>query len=140
MHEHTSTGHVWELLLPGLPEEVGRARRWTRDVLRGCPCADDAALIVTELGANAVTHTNGPAFRVTITRADQAVSVAVADAGNTTTSPRVTHADESSTHGCGLHIAALLATDLTITRDHHGHTVTAHFATKTQVTEQAPAC
>ncbi|MGD9483645.1 ATP-binding protein [Streptomyces sp. TRM70308] len=121
-----STDRIWELLLPGIPEEVSRARRWTREVLSACACADDAALIVTELAANAVTHTASPAFRVTICRTDEAVTLAVTDTGHTaTTRPHVTHADDASTHGRGLHIAATLATDLTVTRHDYGHTVTA---------------
>jgi hypothetical protein len=42
---------------PGFPEEVSRARRWTRDILAGSPLAEDAELIVSELSANAVLHT-----------------------------------------------------------------------------------
>ncbi|CAL2066726.1 protein of unknown function [Streptomyces murinus] len=48
---------VWGLSCPGFPEEVSRARRWTRDILRGSPLADDAALIVSELSTNAIRHT-----------------------------------------------------------------------------------
>ncbi|MEV6183724.1 ATP-binding protein, partial [Streptomyces sp. NPDC052015] len=57
MHEYTSTARVWGLSCPGFPEEVSRARRWTRDVLRGSPFAEDAELIVSELSANAILHT-----------------------------------------------------------------------------------
>ena len=42
MHEYTSTARVWGLTCPGFPEEVSRARRWTRDILRGSPLAEDA--------------------------------------------------------------------------------------------------
>ncbi|WP_078941475.1 hypothetical protein [Streptomyces cellulosae] len=52
MHEYTSTARVWGLTCPGFPEEVSRARRWTRDILRGSPLAEDAELIVSELSAN----------------------------------------------------------------------------------------
>ncbi len=52
MHEYTCTARVWGLTCPGFPEEVSRARRWTRDILRGSPLAEDAELIVSELSAN----------------------------------------------------------------------------------------
>ncbi|MFP8943837.1 ATP-binding protein [Streptomyces fenghuangensis] len=120
-----STVRVWELSCPRLPAEVGRARRWTRDILHDSPCADDAALIVTELGANAVNHTTGPAFRVTITRAAEAVTLTVTDTGAGTTYPRITHPDADATHGRGLAIVATLADDVKVHHTAHGHTVTA---------------
>ncbi|MGK5446444.1 ATP-binding protein [Streptomyces radiopugnans] len=119
------TVRVWELSCPRLPAEVGRARRWTRDILHDSPCADDAALIVTELGANAVTHTTGPAFRVTITRAAEAVTLTVTGAGTTTTHPQITYPHQDATHGRGLAIVTHLATALDIRRTADGHTVTA---------------
>ncbi|MBW1604133.1 ATP-binding protein [Streptomyces sp. JJ66] len=130
MDEYTSMGRVWELLLPGLPEEVSRARRWTRDLLHDTPCADDAALIVTELGANAVTHTTSPAFRLTITRTAEAITIAVTDTGSSDTSPRLYQADDHSTHGRGLSIVTTLAAQLTVTPTPQGHTVTAHLPTE----------
>ncbi|GAA4657460.1 hypothetical protein GCM10023347_05270 [Streptomyces chumphonensis] len=126
MHEYTSTCRVWELLLPGLPEEVSRARRWTRDLLHDTPCADDAALIVTELGANAVTHTTSRTLRITITVATEGVTIAVTDTGRSNTSPRLHQADDHSIHGRGLSIVATLAAQLTVTPTSQGHTVTAH--------------
>ena len=39
MDEYTCRELAWELLCPGLPEEVARARRWTRDILTNYPCA-----------------------------------------------------------------------------------------------------
>ena len=57
MDEYTSRTRVWGFTCPGSPEEVGRARRWTRDILRESSCADAAELIVSELGSNAVLHT-----------------------------------------------------------------------------------
>ncbi|GAA3627694.1 ATP-binding protein [Streptomyces chitinivorans] len=128
MDEYTSTVQVWELSCPRLPAEVGRARRWTRDILHDSPCADDAALIVTELGANAVTHTTGPAFRVTITRTAEAVKLTVTDTGATTTHPRITHPHQDATHGRGLEIVATLADDLKVHHTAHGHTVTARLS------------
>jgi anti-sigma regulatory factor (Ser/Thr protein kinase) len=138
MDEYTSKVQVWELLCPGLPDEIARARRWTRDILTGCPCADDAALIVSELGTNAVTHTASPDFRVTIRRTAQALTLAVTDRGTSTTSPHITRPEADTPHGRGLAIVTLLATDLDITRNPHGHTVTAHLPQ--QAAKQAPTC
>ncbi|WP_314176172.1 ATP-binding protein [Streptomyces winkii] len=125
---------VWELLCPGRPEEVSRARRWTRDVLAGCPQADDAALIVTELGTNAVTHTSSPDFRVSIRRARSTVTITVSDHGNSATVPLPTTPNAEGTHGRGLFLVTQLAARVRITNHMYGHTVAAHLA------PEAPAC
>ncbi|WP_037731674.1 ATP-binding protein [Streptomyces megasporus] len=142
MDEYTSTVQVWELSCPRLPAEVGRARRWTRDILDDSPCADDAALIVTELGANAVTHTTGPAFRVTIARTVEAVTISVTDTGGSTTHPRITHPDADATHGRGLAIVTVLTAALEIHHDGHGHTVTVQLPAYApqQATREAQPC
>jgi serine/threonine-protein kinase RsbW len=41
---------------PGRREEVGQAQAFLARFLDGCPAADDAILLVSELAANAVTH------------------------------------------------------------------------------------
>jgi len=142
MDEYMSTVRVWELSCPRLPVEVSRARRWTRDILDDSPCADDAALIVTELGANAVTHTTGAAFRVTIARAVEAVTISVTDTGGSTTHPRITHPDADATHGRGLAIVALHTAALEIHHDGHGHTVTVQLPTRAPqpVVREAQPC
>ncbi|PJE97196.1 hypothetical protein CUT44_13955 [Streptomyces carminius] len=140
MDEYTSTVQVWELSCPRLPAEVARARRWTRDILTGSPHADDAALIVTELSANAVTHTTGPAFRITITRTTQAVTLAVTDTGGSPTHPHITHPDEESTHGRGLAIVTHLAAALEIHHDTGGHTVTATLPAPLPAAREAQPC
>lgn len=133
MHEYTSSPRVWGLSCPGSPEEVGRVRRWTRDVLRDSPCADDAALIVTELSANAVLHTasgdGGPvggAFHVSLAVSDVVVSISVTDSGGTKTAPTVEHPADEATHGRGLAMVTALAHQVETHGDQHGHTVTAH--------------
>ena len=136
MDEYMSRRRVWELSCPGSPEEVGRARRWTRDVLREFPCADDAALIVTELSANAVLHTtsgdsddgdgNEGAFHVSLAVSPSVVSIAVTDSGGTKTAPTVEHPGEEVTHGRGLAMVTALAHRVETRGDQHGHTVIAH--------------
>src|SRR5579884_4013538 len=56
MDEYMSRRGVWYLTCRNSPEEIGRARRWTRDMLQGQPIADDAELIVSELSTNALLH------------------------------------------------------------------------------------
>ncbi|MEU1480578.1 ATP-binding protein [Streptomyces sp. NPDC005760] len=85
MHEYTSTARVWGLTCPGFPEEVSRARRWTRDILRGSPLAADAELIVSELSANAILHTasgqDSGSFRVALAVSAQVIAMSVTDDG-----------------------------------------------------------
>ncbi|WP_405785570.1 MULTISPECIES: ATP-binding protein [unclassified Streptomyces] len=130
MDEYMSSPRRWVLTCPGLPEEVGRARRWTRDVLRGSPCVDDAELIVGELGSNAFLHTRSGAatgtFRVSLAGSDRVVSVSVTDGGGTDTAPRAGHASTDDTRGRGLTLVTALAHHVETHGDRHGRTVTAH--------------
>jgi anti-sigma regulatory factor (Ser/Thr protein kinase) len=70
MHEYTRIPDVWNLTCPGTPDQIHHVRRWTRTLLRDCPCLDEAVVIVSELGTNAIKHTaSGQAegtFRVTL--------------------------------------------------------------------------
>lgn len=129
MHEYMRAQQVWELLGPGLPEAVGRARRWTGDVLIGHPRADDAALIVTELITNAVTHAASPDFRLTVRREGGDLTLTVTDRGGGTGHPRVVHPDDAAAHGRGLAIVHLLADHVRITCGLLGHTVAVKLAT-----------
>ncbi|GAA0619556.1 ATP-binding protein [Streptomyces crystallinus] len=125
MDEYTSRAGVWRLICPGSPEEVARARRWTRDVLRAHPRVDDVVLVVSELGTNALTHTVGDALRVMLTVTEGRVTVAVTDSGGTPQGPKVTEAAEEAIHGRGLSIVMALAHRLAVTGDETGRTVTA---------------
>ncbi|PKV86861.1 ATP-binding protein [Streptomyces sp. TLI_146] len=116
---------VWGLICPGSPEEVARARRWTRDVLREHPRGDDAVLVVSELGTNALTHTAGHVLRVMLTVTEGRVTVAVTDSGGAPDGPKVTEAPEEAVHGRGLNIVMALANRLSVTGDEAGRTVTA---------------
>ena len=130
MDEYTSTVRVWGLTCPGSKEEIGRARRWVRDVLHDCPRVDDAVLIVSELGTNAIAHTAsgeaGGSFDVAVARAHSAIVIVVCDQGCSGDEPRVRQADEEATNGRGLATVAALATDLRIRGDERGRTITAH--------------
>ena len=144
MDEYTSRTRVWGFTCPGSPEEVGRVRRWTRDILRESSCADVAELIVSELGSNAVLHTaSGDAagtFRVSLALSDHVVSISVTDAGGTKTAPQVEHPNDDDTHGRGLGMVSALAHHLESLGDHHGHTVTAHLHHCTKDARPPTAC
>ncbi|MGW2443844.1 ATP-binding protein [Streptomyces sp. NPDC001675] len=129
MHEYTSKARVWGLSCPGFPEEVSRARRWTRDILRGSPLADDAELIVSELSANAIIHTASGrehgSFHLAVAVSAQVVAVSVTDDGGTGTAPKVEHQDQDAEHGRGLGMVSVIAHRVVVHDSDQGHTVTA---------------
>jgi anti-sigma regulatory factor (Ser/Thr protein kinase) len=140
MHEYTSSARVWGLTCPGLPEEVSRARRWTRDILRGSPLVDDAELIVSELSANAVLHsasgrrTPGESggygsFHLAVAVLTGCVALSVTDAGTTESAPVIGRPSDEAPHGRGLGIVSALAHRMEIRHDDQGRTVTAELLT-----------
>ncbi|MFD8301483.1 ATP-binding protein [Streptomyces sp. NPDC059690] len=133
MHEYTSETRVWGLTCPGFPEEVSRARRWTRDILRGSPLAEDAELIVSELSANAILHTASGrvagSFHLAVAVSAQVVAVSVTDDGGTGTAPKVEHQDQEAEHGRGLGMVSVIAHRVVVHDSDGGHTVTAELFT-----------
>lgn len=133
MHEYTSTARVWGLTCPGFPEEVSRARRWTRDILRGSPFAEDAELIVSELSANAILHTasgqESGSFHLVLAMSPQVVALSVTDSGCTGTAPKVEHQDDEAEHGRGLGMVSAIAHRVVVHASHGGYTVTAELFT-----------
>ncbi|MGW5305589.1 ATP-binding protein [Streptomyces griseoluteus] len=129
MHEYTSSARVWGLSCPGFPEEVSRARRWTRDILRGSPLAEDAELIVSELSANAILHTtSGQAygsFHLAVAVSAQVVALSVTDDGGASTAPKVERKDQDAEHGRGLGMVSVIAHRVVVHESDQGHTVTA---------------
>ena len=70
---------------PGSDNQVARARLFVGQVLGGCPAADDAVLLTSELVTNAITHTasgTGGKVVVTVYRAGTRVRVEVRDDGS----------------------------------------------------------
>jgi len=67
----------------GHPDQVARARHAITRHLAGHPAADDAALIVSELAANAVLHSNsaGQSFTVRARPAGTGLHLEVEDLG-----------------------------------------------------------
>jgi anti-sigma regulatory factor (Ser/Thr protein kinase) len=118
------------------PEEVSRARRWTRDILRGSPLADDAELIVSELSANAILHTasglEAGSFHLALAVSRQVIALSVTDGGGTGTAPKVEHQDDEAEHGRGLGMVTALAHRVVIHGSKAGHTVTAELFTGTR--------
>lgn len=129
MHEYTSKARVWGLSCPGFPEEVSRARRWTRDILRDSPLAGDAELIVSELSANAILHTatgrQSGSFHLALAVSAQVIALSVTDDGGTSTAPRNEHQDQDAEHGRGLSLVNALAHRVVVHRGQAGHTITA---------------
>lgn len=75
----------WARDFPGDSAQVRQARRWVRETLPSCPPLDDAIEIVSELAANAVTHTGssnrGGRFDVELTWSPGLLRVIVGDQG-----------------------------------------------------------
>ncbi|MER7044166.1 ATP-binding protein [Streptomyces jumonjinensis] len=112
----------------GCLEEIRTVRGWTRDVLGGSSRVDDAALIVSELSANAVVHTASGVgtgtFEVCLTPTGRHILISVADIGGTARAPRLQHPGEEDTRGRGLGMVSALADRVEIRGGVDGHTVT----------------
>ncbi|WP_392967449.1 ATP-binding protein [Streptomyces sp. LN245] len=128
MHEYTSTARVWGLTCPGFPEEVSRARRWTRDILRDSPLAEDAALIVSELSANAILHTasgqESGSFHLALAVSSHVVALSVTDNGGAG-APKVEHQNQEAERGRGLAMVGAIAHRLVVHDSADGRTITA---------------
>jgi hypothetical protein len=100
----------------GRAEEVSRARREVRLYVRGCPRADDATLIISELSTNAVLHSRsrGGFFTVRCELYPDYVWLETQDAGGPF---RPRRQDGDAFHG--LHIIGALAGE-----GNHGFEVT----------------
>ncbi|MEU2877374.1 ATP-binding protein [Streptomyces sp. NPDC007070] len=111
-------------------------------VLDGHPRAEDAALIVTELGTNAVMHTasggSGGSFGVALTVSEPAVTVAVTDSGSCVTTPEVQCPASDSTHGRGLAMVTALADSVMVQGGAEGRTVTAELLTQVRPGSPTP--
>lgn len=95
----------------GSGDQVGRARLFVGHVLDGCPVADDAVLLTSELVTNAITHTSsgkGGKVVVTVYRADVRVRVEVQDDGCDQV-PVVRPSGEAGDCGYGLGLVDLMA-------------------------------
>ena len=94
----------------GSGDQVARTRLFVGQVLGGCPAADDAVLLTSELVTNAITHTAsgiGGKVVVTVYRADTRVRVEVRDDGSEQV-PAVSY-DQTEESGYGLGLVDLIA-------------------------------
>ena len=96
---------------PGSQDQVAHARAFVREAILGCPLADDAILLTSELCTNALQHSrsgNGGAFEVTVCCRPGSLRIEVRDNGSASTPTR--QAPESrDENGRGLEVVACLA-------------------------------
>lgn len=106
----------------GHPAEARAARRFVAKSLNGCPAADDAILLVSELATNAITHSasgQGGSFTVTVTHRVGDVRVEVADQGGVWASSE----NGRNENGRGLLVVFTLARACGITGNESGRVV-----------------
>ena len=109
---------TWSRAFPATPMQAREARRFLSRILDGRPAADDAALCLGELAANATIHSrsrNGGHFTVRAQLSEGCIRVEVHDQGGAWTWPAP--ADEQ--HGRGLLIVAGLARNWGVQGDSH---------------------
>lgn len=107
------TGHPgYSETLPCEAESAETARRLVRTALAAWGLehvAEDGALVVTELVANAVNHTPGHCIRVIVARpVDGYVRIGVVDKSRTV--PVLQHPTDTEVHGRGLTLVDALTT------------------------------
>jgi anti-sigma regulatory factor (Ser/Thr protein kinase) len=110
----------YQRTFPGRPDQVRRVRHEVACYLAGCPAADDAILIASELAANAVVHSasRGQFFTVRCQAGPGQVRIEVEDLGG----PWHPRPSADRPHGLDI-IAALTGTgDSGIDGDHAGRT------------------
>jgi serine/threonine-protein kinase RsbW len=91
--------------------ELRNVRRFVRGLLEGCPAAEDAVLLTSELAANAVVHTasgDGGKFSVAVLVEDKRPRVEVQDDGSAT-GPVVRCRATAQESGLGLSVVEMLA-------------------------------
>ena len=111
---------------PGVPAQIGNARKDLAAVLADCPATDLVMLCLSELATNAVLHSRSGApgghFSVAASiSADEQVTVSVTDDGG----PWIRRVNDPGDirHGHGLDIVAKLSAAMGITGDHGGRAV-----------------
>ena len=78
---------TWQQAFPGTPEQLREVRASIRSFMDGCPAADDLALLVSELSANAIAHSAsgapGGSFTVRVRHAHGShIDAEITDAGS----------------------------------------------------------
>lgn len=102
-------GPAWEQAFPGTASQPRQVRAALRPVLRGCPAADDVVLVVSELAANAIAHSDsgqpGGSFTVRLFLRPGQVHAEVCDQGSSWDGDLAS----SARHPHGLYLVAALA-------------------------------
>ncbi len=110
----------------GNPASVPEARRFVAGILAGCPARETLVACVSELCANAITHTasgDGGVFTVVVERPRDGVArVAVTDAGGPSV-PAAGSPGPMAEGGRGLALVAASAARWGYTNAHPGRTV-----------------
>ena len=106
-------------IYPGTAEQVSRARREVAQYLDGCPGADDAALVISELVTNAVLHSRSRNGMLTVhcERYPTYARVEVCDAGGSW------QPGGCGDGGRGLAIVSAVAAEFGVAGDARGRTV-----------------
>jgi anti-sigma regulatory factor (Ser/Thr protein kinase) len=121
----------WCRAFPGLPEQVAHARHFVAALVAGRGPVDDAALIVSELAANAVRHTLSGAvggwFLVVVSFGDGLVRIEVVDQGGERV-PHLCDATSQEEGGRGLLLIASSAKDWGVKEWPEGRSVWADVA------------
>lgn len=91
----------------GEPAELAKVRAFASAALRGCSVRDDAVLLLDEVAANAIVHTDSPTIEVALHHTGQIVRGEVHDVGADSVPAPRSDAEEES--GRGLLIVDLLA-------------------------------
>ncbi len=98
-------------IFPGSYDQVRQVRLFVARVLDGCPVADEAVLLSSELATNAITHTasgQGGKFTVNVYRGDTRLMISVRDDGSGQ-APTVRAGGEVAESGYGLGLVELMA-------------------------------
>ncbi len=98
-------------IFPGSYEQVRQVRLFVARVLDGCPVADEAVLLSSELATNAITHTasgHGGKFTVNVYRGDTRLMISVRDDGSGQ-APTVRPGGVVAESGYGLGLVELMA-------------------------------
>jgi serine/threonine-protein kinase RsbW len=122
----TRTRGPWVRAFCGTPASVPDARRFVAELLAGCPARETLMTCVSELCANAITHTasgDGGAFIVSVTcPGDGVARVAVTDEGGSSV-PSVGPLDLAAEGGRGLALVAACTSRWGWAEAHPGRTV-----------------
>jgi Histidine kinase-like ATPase domain len=113
-----------EQTYPGTASQLQHVRRALRDFLCGCPIADDAVFLLSELGANAVIHSDsgktGGTFTVRVQHAvNRYLRGEVQDQGSDWNG----ELSASATRPHGLYLLVNLVAACGVEQTSHGHVV-----------------